>query len=177
MFIQTFQVQFWIGCASVTNSFLQKYNLFSFQHRLFVRFCTFSWRIFNVISSPIELSKQIKPTTPSTVLDESVVSNTVPVNNMICLRDKKINNEIKKRTVSKVEVSKLKYGELTFGKFFNKFINNCIGTSNYRLDRTDFWSLITKESSLKLFDQFIKNFLRFDLIIKNFNYKGNIKWF
>jgi hypothetical protein len=47
--------------------------------------------------------------------------------------------------------------------------------TSFQLDRTAFWSLITKESSPKLFDKFIKNFLRFDLIIKNFNYKEKIK--
>jgi hypothetical protein len=143
---------------AAANEFLQKYGLQSFIHRIFVRFSSFSWRLFNLSSAPSDLSSQLKDSSP---LSNDVVA---PSTDSISLRT--IN--CKTRSVSKVEVSNLKFGELTFGKFFRKFVNNVILINNLATNASSFRTLITSNDSF--FNRFISNFLRFDLTIKNFDY-------
>lgn len=153
--------------VAAANLKLQQFGLLSFSHRIFVRLSTFSWRIYSSTSAPVELSNQIKWSSIATTSGDALVSqptDSVSTNDVIQLRS--ICN--KSRVVSKVGVSNLKFGELTFGKFFNKFIKNVIQVNNMSLDQAAFWTFITKNETL--FTRFISNFLRFNLIIKNFDY-------
>ena len=132
----------------------------SFLHRLFVRFSTFSWRIVNLSTAPIELNSQISTRNTSSNSHGTTTSSS---NDVIKLRGEN-------RVISKTGVSKLKFGELTFAKFFNKLINNCIKPASLNSDFTTFCSYIAANNA-ELFTNFIKQFQRFDLIIKNFIYK------
>ena len=76
-------------------------------------------------------------------------------------------SSFEKKTISKTNVSNLKYGELTFGKFFIKFINECVCLDNIVLDYTNFLTNLFKNID-DFFKRFIHLFLKFDLIIKNF---------
>jgi hypothetical protein len=157
---------------------LEKFNLNSFQHRLFVRFSTFSWRIVNSSSAPLELKSQLSTAAVANLTNSDKVANIAPENNVITLRPRKIielvgdkvEKTITPRIISKVGVSKLKYGELTFGKCFNKFNNKCISLESLRLNLSDFRSFVAVNNT-RLFNNFISQFLKFDLAIKNFNYK------
>ena len=144
-----------------TNLELEKFNMNSFLHRLFVRFSTFTWRIVNLSTAPIELKSQITTRITSSISHDTTTSSSSDV---IKLRSD--------RVISKNGVSKLKFGELTFAKFFNKLINNCIKPASLNSDFTTFCSYIAVNNA-ELFNKFIKQFHRFDLTIKNFNYKKN----
>ena len=103
-----FKFNFIIG-AEETKTFLSQYGLFSFQHRLLVRFSTFSYRMYSLDCAPPSLQNQFKNTLNQTSHSETLF---LPLS-------------LRSRQVSRANCSNLKFGELTFGKFFPKFIERC----------------------------------------------------
>ena len=93
------------------NLFLKKYGLFTFQHRLLIRFLSFTYHLYSSADAPVALKTTLK----STFQD----INEVPSDSALRLRS---------RIISRTAWSKLKFGELTFGKFFAKFVDRCIPT-------------------------------------------------
>ena len=147
------------------NQFLKQYGLFSFQHRIFMRFSTFSWRLFVLEDAPTELCYQLK-------LDNLGLNNFAPINSSkegICQPLPQVLS-LRSREVPKVIVSNTKYGELTFAKFFRKFVFECIKSSVMAADYRSFTNFISINIDF-LYERFISIFLRFNLVIKNFDYK------
>ena len=147
--------------AEEANTFLSQYGLFSFQHRLLVRFSTFSYRMYSLDCAPPSLQNQFKNTLNQTSHSETLF---LPLS-------------LRSRQVSRANCSNLKFGELTFGKFFPKFIERCnlvVYLENHE------YNYFYKQLIINLkhiFVSFLKHFLKFDLYIKNFNFivKSNIQ--
>ena len=76
---------------------------------------------------------------------------------------------LRSRQVARVVSSNLRFGELTFSKFFSKFINHCILFSNLFMDTNYFYDFIVN-NLISIFSNFTNYFLKFDLYIKNFQY-------
>ena len=147
-----FKFNFSSDDASVANQFLKKYGLFSFQHRILIRFCTFSYKIYMNHDSPTELQKQIKSNVADLVNPQSTDTK-----------------ELRNRKIFLGKISNLKYGEITFEKCFSRFVDKCILLKNIIEVEETFFNIITKNID-DFFVRFIHNFLEFDLIIKNFIY-------
>ena len=81
----------------------------SSRHRLLVRFSTFSYRMYLLDCAPPSLQNQLKITLKQTSHTKTLF---VPLS-------------LRSRQVSRANYSNLKFGELTFGKFYPKFIERC----------------------------------------------------
>ena len=126
------------------NEFLKNYNLFGFHQRIFCRLGLFSFRIFTYKSPSILASKLI-----------SNLERNIPYN----LRNK---NDFC------VPETQRKFGELTFGHFFSKFINNFfINKFNSQLNIYTFKNYMY--SNLINFTKiFVSNFEKFNFFTKFF---------
>ena len=142
--------------VDVVNQKLSDYGLLSFQHRIFQRFAVFSHKIYTLPTSPPNLSNQLK---------SNVAELLVSTSNFTSIT-------LRSRTIVSSSQSNLKYGELTFGKFFNKLLNRCFSLSDLILDVKTFL-LKFSENINKYFQFFSLNFLNFNLYIKNFFYFVN----
>ena len=74
------------------------------------------------------------------------------------------------RKAPKFIVSITKNVELTFAKIFRKFVFECIKSSVMVSDYHSFTNFISINIGI-LFERFISIFLRFNIVIKNFDYK------
>jgi hypothetical protein len=171
----------------VANKFLNDHGLFTLQHRILIRFATFAWKQYMLDGVPSELKKQITSditcvTSPSqqqkhnfhelrpTIKTRTVDNSDNNTDNTIENNTKMVIIQRSKNIFSKDDVSILKYGEMTFGKFFKKLISECIRLDNIVVgDLKNF--LLKLHSNLdQIFINFIRLFFKFDLYIKNFVY-------
>ena len=95
--------------SSEKNLFLKKNGLFKIQLRLLILFSSFTNHICSNADAPVTLKTTLKSTFQ--------VINEVP--NYSALR-------LRSRIISRTDCSKLKFGQITFGKFFAKFVDRCI---------------------------------------------------
>ena len=95
--------------AEEANTFLSQYGIFLFQHRLLVRFSTLSYIMYSLDCAHPSLQNQLKNTLNKTSHPETLF---LPLS-------------LRSRQVSRANCSNLKFGELTFGKFFPKFNERC----------------------------------------------------
>jgi len=79
------------------------------------------------VDSPVELREKLN----SNVVD---LLNKSSIPNSLSLRS---------RVVSRSNVSNTRFGELTFGKFFPKFLNNCITPTNLLSSDKEFFNNIS----------------------------------
>jgi hypothetical protein len=127
--------------SNTINNELLKYGLFAFDHRIFYRLFTFSYKIFNEYHAPQILSDQLK-TNASRALNYRLRNE----NDLI------------------VAPLKNKFGELTFSYFFPKFINHF---SRHILHQNFNTYKISVLNNINLhFDKFVTMFPRFDLRLK-----------
>ena len=106
------------------------------------------------------------------LLDILGLNNFAPINSSkegICQPVPQVLS-LRLREVPKVIVSNTKYGELTFAKFFRKFVFECIKSSVMAADYRSFTNFISINIDF-LYERFISIFLRFNLVIKNCDYK------
>jgi hypothetical protein len=142
---------------NVANLFLTKYGLFTFQHRIFMRFATFSHRMYTLDDAPKELQSQLKLNV-ATITQNDEKSN----DNGYSLRSRKIFYN---------EPSNLKYGDLTFGKFFNKFLIKCLPFELLLSYTISHFKTYLLKNINNHFPNFIKYNLKiFNIPIKSFKY-------
>jgi len=129
------------------NLFLENFNLFAFQHRVFYRTFLFSYKIHNYSFSPPSLKDKLK-----TNLNRDLVYDLRNKDNLIELG------------------ARNKFGQLTFGYVFPKLINNCCLLQISSLDFKNFKQYLNQNINL-LYNKIVKNFSRFNLNYKNYIYK------
>ena len=84
----------------IVNEFLKNFSLFGFHQRIFCRLGLFSFRIF-ISKNPPNLA-----------------------NKFISNQERNIPYNLRNQNDLSVPVTQRKFGELTFGHFFSKFVNN-----------------------------------------------------
>ena len=128
--------------VTTINNYLKRYNLFSFQHRMFFRIVIFANKLLNNTKAPINLRSQLKFNYQRELL--------------YVLRN---NNKL----ISSI-ITHTKYGSLTFSYFFPKLLNL------FNLKYENF-NLLKKTLLLNLnnfYDLFIQKFNIFNVTCKYF---------
>ena len=132
-----------IDDINLFNIYLEKWNLFTFQHRILSRFLNFSFKVINYNDFPFCLKSQLK--------------FNYELNKGYELRNSK--------NLDVCSISKFNnYDERLFKVFFSKFINIC-GIDLFDLNFIHFKNFVENNINL-IFLLFIKNFPQFDI-----NYK------
>ena len=125
------------------NNFLEKYKLFTFQHRLIHRVLLFTHKIINKTESPINLKNQI---------------NKIDISKVVY--------SLREPTLLKVPRIRTHYGENTFSYFFNMLLNKfCINDINLNFNL--FKNRMFNNINL-IFIEFISYFPKFNLAYKHF---------
>jgi len=109
-------------------------------------------------TAPVEFSSQLKSNVANLLSTQETTNDSIY--SAISLRN---------RTVNRSNHSNLRFGELTFGKFFSKFTTHCISFPNFFLTYSSFYTELINTLSSQ-FSIFIKQFLKFNLDIKDFTY-------
>jgi len=127
------------------NNFLEKYNLFTLQHRIVYRIFCFSFNLFNNKSSPSNLTSKIIPS-------------------------EKPKYNLRKKLACAEPALKNDYGENTFKFFFSKLLNNFISKDDLLL-KFDFFKKRTFNNINIIFDNFKLIFSKFDVLNTMFVFK------
>jgi hypothetical protein len=125
--------------ASNINSFLKKYNIFSFTHRIFLRLNLFGFKLLSAERPPI--------------LASSLKYNTERQRSWLRSDDTQL---------ALKPFVKLIFGESTFSYFFSKFFNNFLNLINFS-------TCTLNNFKTKLLDNFTTSFNRFIEVFDKFN--------
>ena len=131
--------------VTTVNNQLEAMNLFSFQHHLLYKLSIFLYKMLNNINSPTHLRTMIEKQTNQ---HYNLRSNSINSSKMIC-----INNH---------------YGKATSNFFFPK-LETLIGSVEFHTKFSLFNIRIYNNINI-LFESFIKEFPKYDLYVKNFDY-------
>jgi len=127
------------------NNFLEKYNLFTLQHRIVYRIFCFSFNLFNNENSPPNLTNKIISGETSRYNLRKIIPYVEPT----------INNH---------------YGENTFRYFFSKLLNNFISKDDLLL-KFNFFKKRTFNNINIIYDKFKLIFTKFDVKNSTFFFK------
>lgn len=127
------------------NNFLEKYNLFTLQHRIVYRIFCFSYNLFNNKCSPTGLTSKIIPS-------------------------EKTKYDFRKKASCAEPALKNHYGENTFRFFFSKLLNNFISKDDLLL-KFNFFKTRTFNNINIIFDNFKLIFSKFDILNTMFVFK------
>ena len=126
------------------NNFLEKYGLFSLTHRIICKLFNFSYKIAN-----------------SEVLIE--------LKSKLTLKEKNSNKyDLRNKVTNVVPFAKNRFGEATFGYFFNKLLNNFPNFVDSSLKKSLFSIRVFNNVNIICL-KFISIFTKFNLNIFNFN--------
>ena len=143
-------------CFNTFNNFLEKYNLFNFQHRLFHRLLLFIHKIIYNDKSPAYLKNQIK---------------------LILNKDMKGGKILRNANDRYIIITNTHYGQNTFAYFVNELIfllneKLCINfdNSNYFDVRYNLFKKRSFNNINLIFLVIIEAFSKFNLTMKNYDY-------
>ena len=141
------------------NNFLhRKFNIFSFQHRIFKRISIFSFKLINFSNSPEELLDTILKNNP----EQKAVLTSSSVNYKL-LRNNKI--------VSNTLYTESKYIHSTFD-YFSKVLIEAIGIERFLFTLSEFKIFLNLNLN-NLFSYFNTKFCKFNLTCKQFNWSSS----